>query len=127
MFFKSFLVQDCYKSGLCDKELYCTLFARLFSEKTQGFAIALASSSVLFKILTFCNISITEDIYLDLGICIHYPKSNPYYQRRQFKMIFFFRIMPLFRLKIFMLYQASHSRALAPACCALVLFSSYRV
>ena len=31
-----------------------------------------------------------EDIYLKLGICVHYPKSNLYYPRRQFKMFFFF-------------------------------------
>ena len=39
--------------------------------------------------VTFCNISvITEDICLKLGVCIYYPKSNPYYQRRQFEMFF---------------------------------------
>ena len=41
--------------------------------------------------LTFCNISIiTEDNYLKLGKCVHYPKSNPYYQGRQFKIFLFF-------------------------------------
>ena len=34
---------------------------------------------------------------------------------------FFFRIMPHFRLGLFILYQAPHSLALAPACGALVL------
>ena len=44
----------------------------------------------LGKILTFCNISvITENIYLKLGVCVHYPKSNPYYQGSRFKMHFF--------------------------------------
>ena len=43
------------------------------------------------KTLTFCYISVnTKDIYLDPGVCVHYPKSNPYYQGRQFKMHFFF-------------------------------------
>ena len=43
------------------------------------------------KSVTFCNIYvITEDIYLKLGMCVHYSKSNPYYQRRQYKMLFFF-------------------------------------
>ena len=32
--------------------------------------------------------------YLKLGICVHCPKSNPYYQGRQFKM-HFLRIMAL--------------------------------
>ena len=42
----------------------------------------------------------TEDIYLKLGVCVHYPKSNSYYQGRQFKMLFFPRIMPLFNLDL---------------------------
>ena len=74
--------------------------AWLFSEKTRGIAIALALSCCRrhAKTLTFCNISvINEDINLKLGLCVHYPKRNPYYQGRQIKMIFFFfRIMPLF-------------------------------
>ena len=42
------------------------------------------------KTLTLsCNISvITEDIDLKFGLCVHYPKSNLYYQGRQFKMHF---------------------------------------
>ena len=36
------------------------------------------------------------------------------------KCIFFLRIMPLFRLRFFILYQTPHSRALAPTCSALV-------
>ena len=44
------------------------------------------------KKLTFCKISIiTEDIYLKLRICVFYPKSDPYYQGRQFKILFFFQ------------------------------------
>ena len=49
----------------------------------------------LEKTLTFCNISvITEDIYLKHGICVHYPKSNTYYQGRQFKIHFFKNYAP---------------------------------
>ena len=53
---------------------------------------------VVVQKLRFCYISvICEDIYLKLGICVQYPKSNPYYQGRQFKMqFFFFRIMLFF-------------------------------
>ena len=44
------------------------------------------------KTLTFCEISvITEDIYFKLGISVHYPKNNPCYQGRQFKMQFGFQ------------------------------------
>ena len=53
----------------------------------------------LRKTLTFCNISIiTEDIYLKLGICVHCPKSNSYYQGRQFKM-HFSELCPCFGLE----------------------------
>ena len=40
-----------------------------------------------YKKLTFCNISLlfTEDVYLKLGVRVHYPKSNSHYQGRQFK------------------------------------------
>ena len=41
------------------------------------------------KTLTFRNMSfIIEDIYLKLGVCVQYSRSNPYYQGRQFKSIF---------------------------------------
>ena len=96
--------------------------AWLFSEKTQVIAIALGSSlsALSTKTLTFCNISfITDDINMELGICVHYPKSNPYCQGRQFKM-YFSRIIPLFRHRLFIFYQASYSRVLAPAFSAFV-------
>ena len=52
---------------------------------------------VMLKNLTFCNISvINEYIYMELGICVHCPKSNPCYQGRQFKKLFR-RTMPLFQ------------------------------
>ena len=51
------------------------------------------------KALTFCNISY-YCICLKFGIRVHCPKSNQHYQGRQFKMhFFFFRIMPLCRLR----------------------------
>ena len=34
-------------------------------------------------------------MYLNLGICVHYPKSNPYYQGRQFKKHFFQNYAPV--------------------------------
>ena len=68
------------------------------------------------KSLIFCNIS---DIYFKLGLFVHYWKSNSHYQGRQFKM-HLFRIIPFFWLRLFILYQATHCQALAPACGALV-------
>ena len=65
-------------------------------------SIALASSILLLwcRNLTFYNISvITEDIYLKLEVCVHFPKSNSYYQGRQFK-IHFSELCPFFSLNI---------------------------
>ena len=64
----------------------------------------------LRKTLTFCNISvITEDIYLKLGVCVHYPKRNPYYQEKYI----FSELCPFFDLDVlsssFILYQAFQS------------------
>ena len=57
---------------------------------------------IVMEKLTFCNISvITEDVYLKLGVCVQYPKSNPCYQGRQFKMPFFFQnYAPFFNLDL---------------------------
>ena len=41
---------------------------------------------------------------LGVLVCVQNPKSNPYYQGRLFE-IHFFRIVPLFRLRHFILYQ----------------------
>ena len=71
--------------------------AQLFSEKTPGIALALALPLSCKKIWHFV-------------ISLLLLK------------IFFFRIMPLFWLRLFILYQASYRRALAPACGALVFF-----
>ena len=52
------------------------------------------------KTVTFRNVSvITEDIYLELGVCVHHPKSNPCYKGRQFQM-HFSELCPLFDLDI---------------------------
>ena len=86
MFSKAFFIRviktvDC----LVHNRTEDIFLARLFSGETRGIAKAMASSSSL----TFCNISlITEDIYLKLATCVHYPKSNLYYQGRLFKMHF---------------------------------------
>ena len=108
-------------SPFCQSISY--LLPRLFLEKTRGIPIAwLCRRRGRAKTLT-CNISIiTEDIYSKLKIRVHYPSSNPYYQGREFKMHFLFGIMPLFRLRLFILYQIPHSLALARACGALVYF-----
>ena len=86
---------NCYKPA--------TFLARLLLEKTRDIAIALASSSSSsFKTLIFCYISvITEDIYFKLRTCVHYPKSNPYYQGRQFRINFFFKNYAHFRIELF--------------------------
>ena len=60
-----------------------------------------------------------QDIYFELGVCFEYPKSNPYYQWKQFKMYNFQHYVP-FSTYTFYHHQAPHSRALARACSALV-------
>ena len=51
------------------------------------------------KTLSFGNISvITEGIYLKLRVCVPYPKSNPYRQGRQSKMLFFSELNPFLDL-----------------------------
>ena len=53
------------------------------------------------KTLAFCIISIiTDDICLKHGVSVHYTKSNPYLQGRQFKMHFFPELCPFFDLTI---------------------------
>ena len=86
------------------------------------YCYSLGIIAVLQKLCHFVMTVVTEDIYLKLGVhvCVRYPRNNPHYQGGQFKMHFFLRIVPLFRLRLFIFYQAPHSRALAPACGALV-------
>ena len=63
----------------------------LLGEKIQNTFFIIMPLFRLRKTLTVCNMSVnTEDVYLQLGVCVHYPKSNPYYQKRQFKMQFSF-------------------------------------
>ena len=73
-------------------------------QKTVIFVISL----LLLKIFTWNSGNVST-----IQRAIHTIKGD------NSKCIFFFRIMPLFWLRLFILYQAPHSRALAPACCAL--------
>ena len=84
-----------------EKMLVTNIFGSVVFGENPRYCYSVGVVIVAVQKLTFCNISvITEDIYLKLGVCVHCPKSNPYYQGRQFKMdfFFFFRIMPLFHL-----------------------------
>ena len=57
--------------------------------------------TVMQKSVTFCNIFvITEDNYLKHRVCVHCPKSELYYQGRQFKMFFFPELCSFFHLDI---------------------------
>ena len=47
-------------------------------------------------------------------------KEQSILSRETIQNAFFSRIMPLFRLRLFIFYQVPHSRALAPVCGALV-------
>ena len=47
-------------------------------------------------------------------------KEHSILSREKTQSVFFLRVMPLFRLRLFILYQALHSRALAPAFGSLV-------
>ena len=47
--------------------------------------------------VAFCNSPVlTEAVYIKLGACVHYPKSNPYYQWKQLKMLFLSELCPFF-------------------------------
>ena len=76
--------------------------------------VVVSGGSGMKKTLTFCNISvITEDIFLKLRICLHYPKSNSNYQGRQFKIHFFFFFFFFFAFFFFFFFlnYAPFSRA----------------
>ena len=90
---------DLYTSRLT--EIYLSLF-RLFSSAvfgenpryyySLGVVVVVVTGVIVphAETLAFCDTSlITEDIYLKFGVCVHYPKSNPYYQEKQFKIHFF--------------------------------------
>ena len=72
--------------------------ARLFSEVICYHLAVIIVRRFCAKTVSFCNISvITKEIYLKLRPCVHYSKSNPYYQGRQFKM-HFYELCPFFTL-----------------------------
>ena len=118
-----------FMSGLCIYVWAMELFVHGFLVRlavfgqTLGYCYSLGVVVVVVvQKLTICNIStITEYISLKIGVCVYSLKSNPYYQGRQIKKkFFFFRIMSLFRLGLFILHQAPHSRMLAHTCGAPV-------
>ena len=74
------------------------------------------------KTLTFSNISvITEDIYLKLRVGVHYQKGT---HTSIFFHFFLTKLCPFFDLEF---SKCSYSRALAPACGALVCSFSLRL
>ena len=75
-------------------EVKCSFLAPLFSKKKKRYCLGVFVNVFVQK-LTFCNITvIIEDIYLKLGVCVHYQTGNLYYQGRQFKMHFFPQLCP---------------------------------
>ena len=78
----SVFTEDIYlKLGICVQYPKSNLYYQRGHSNTQFFRIM--PFFLLRKTLTFRKISvITENIYLILGMCVHYPKSNPYYQGR---------------------------------------------
>ena len=84
-----------------------------------------------FRILPLFELGLSSDsfeisllllsiFYLGLGVCVHYPKSDPSYQGRQFKIHYIFRIMSLFRPTTFNALSSTPQRALAPFCSVIV-------
>ena len=66
---------------------------RLFSEKIRGIAIGFRRPCHRrAKTLIFCKICFIPEV----SACVHYPKSNPYYQGRQFQTHFFPELWPCF-------------------------------
>ena len=64
---------------------------------------------------------ITEDVYLKFGVCVHNPKSSPYYQGRQFEMHFFFsELYPFFDIDFFSSIKHTTAEHLHPH--AMLLF-----
>ena len=64
---------------------------------------------------------ITEYIYLKLRVCVHYPKSNPYYQERQSKMHFLQNYAPSSTWIFFILLASTPQLSIVPPCNTLVL------
>ena len=71
----------CQASDLALGICLCALFTLAVFGENQRYCYSLGIVVVIVvQKLTFCNISVfIEDIYLKLGICVHCPKSNPYY------------------------------------------------
>ena len=99
-----------------------TFLARMFSEKTRVLAIASASSlSSTCKNLHFVIFLLLLNIFtLKWGYVFTIQRAIHTIIGENSKRIFF-RITPLFLLRLFILYQAPHSRAFAPACGALAV------
>ena len=77
------------------KTSFFLLFSLAVFGESPSYCYSLGVIMVMQKL--FCNISfITQDIYLKLGVCVHYPKSNPCYQGRQFKIHFFTELYSFF-------------------------------
>ena len=76
---------------------YFLISEAVFGEKL-GYFYSLGVVVVMVqKLKKLCNISvITEDIYMKLGVPVHYPKSIPYYQGREFKLFLFSELCPFF-------------------------------
>ena len=101
-----------------------TFLAPLFFKKKGGIALALASS---LSSLSLCK---TWHFAISLLLLKIFTWNSEYVFTIQkavrtikadnSKCFFFFRIMTLFPLRLFILYQAPHSRELAHACSALV-------
>ena len=116
-----YVVADAIYKGYEASEV-CIFSSAVYGENPR-YCYRLGIVVVHMKTLWHFVISvITEDIYFKLGVCVHHAKSNPYYQGRQVRMHFFTGLCPFFNLRLFILYQAPHTRALAPACHALVIF-----
>ena len=102
-----------FKSATLDSKVSCR---RTLPRKRQR----IQSLSSSCKNLTFCNISLnTEDVFLKLEYVFTIQRAI-HTRKGDSSRCIFFRIMPLFRLRLIILYHAPHSRGLARACGALV-------
>ena len=70
-----------------------SIFSSAVFGENPRYCYSLGVILLVQKTSTFCNISVIE-------VYVHYSKSNLYYRGRQLKMFFFFyRFMPVFRLR----------------------------
>ena len=65
--------------------------------------------------------------FYSLSCSLSKEQYNNYTIKRDNSMCIFLRIMPPFRLRLFILYQAPHSLALAPACGTLVKMPTFLI